>query len=245
MKATRFQELREKEAFACARAAADLYVGAFLLRKTGGTPLSTKARTVPTTDEVWLALSQGTIRQSMTGAPEAARQARAFHWPLEFPDIIARGGFDVVLGNPPWEVMQLSEKEYFATRHPEIAALAGAARKKAIDQLEYTDPAAFQNFVIAKRAFDASNQFARGSSRFDMTARRKVNSYALFAETFLRLINKKGRAGLIVPTGICTDNTTRVFFEEISTKGRLVSLFPLKTKISFSDRCITLFDFAC
>ena len=230
VKATRFQELREKEAFACARAAADLYVGAFLLRKTGGTPLSTKARTVPTTDEVWLALSQGTIRQSMTGAPEAARQARAFHWPLEFPDIMSRGGFDVVLGNPPWEVMQLSEKEYFATRHPEIAALAGAARKKAIDQLEYTDPAAFQNFVIAKRAFDASNQFARGSSRFDMTARGRVNSYALFAETFLRLINKKGRAGLIVPTGICTDNTTRVFFEEISTKGRLVSLFSFENE---------------
>ena len=229
-KAASFKELREKQAFARARWGADLYVAAFLLPKTGSTPSGTETRTVPTTDEVWLALSQGTIRQSMTGAPEAARQARAFHWPLEFPDIMSRGGFDVVLGNPPWEVMQLSEKEYFATRHPEIAALAGAARKKAIDQLEYTDPAAFQNFVIAKRAFDASNQFARGSSRFDMTARGKVNSYALFAETFLRLINKKGRAGLIVPTGICTDNTTRVFFEEISTKGRLVSLFSFENE---------------
>ena len=229
-KAASFKELREKQAFARARWGADLYVAAFLLPKTGSTPSGTETRTVPTTDEVWLALSQGTIRQSMTGAPEAARQARAFHWPLEFPDIMSRGGFDVVLGNPPWEVMQLSEKEYFATRHPEIAALAGAARKKAIDQLEYTDPAAFQNFVIAKRAFDASNQFARGSSRFDMTARGRVNSYALFAETFLRLINKKGRAGLIVPTGICTDNTTRVFFEEISTKGRLVSLFSFENE---------------
>ena len=53
---------------------------------------------------------------------------------------MSRGGFDVVLGNPPWEVMQLSDKEYFATRNPEIAALAGAARKKAIEELEHSDP---------------------------------------------------------------------------------------------------------
>jgi hypothetical protein len=45
-----------------------------------------------------------------------ARTARAFHWPLEFPDIMSAGGFDVVLGNPPWEVMKLSEEEYFAQR---------------------------------------------------------------------------------------------------------------------------------
>ena len=42
------------------------------------------------------------------------------------------GGFDVVLGNPPWDVMQLGEEEYFAQRAPEIAELSGAARKHAI-----------------------------------------------------------------------------------------------------------------
>ncbi len=222
VKATRFQELREKEAFARARAAGDLYVGAFLLPKTGGTPLSTKAGTVPTTDEVWLALSQGTIRQSMTGAPEAARHARAFHWPLEFLDIMGRGGFDVVLGNPPWEVMQLSEKEYFAASHPEIAALAGAARKEAIDQLEHIAPAAFRDFVAAKRLFDAGNQFARGSGRFELTARGKVNTYSLFAELFADLT--RDRAGVIVPTGIATDATTAAFFAALVEERRLSQL---------------------
>lgn len=36
--------------------------------------------------------------------------ARAFHWPLEFPDVFAAGGFDVVLGNPPWERIKVPEK---------------------------------------------------------------------------------------------------------------------------------------
>ena len=42
-------------------------------------------------------------------AIDAARTARAFHWPLEFPDVMQHGGFDVVLGNPPWERIKLLE----------------------------------------------------------------------------------------------------------------------------------------
>lgn len=61
------------------------------------------ARTVPTTEELWLALNQGKIREAMADAPQVARRARAFHWPLEFPDVMQRGGFDAVVGNPPWE----------------------------------------------------------------------------------------------------------------------------------------------
>ena len=41
-----------------------------------------------------------------------------FHWPLEFPAVFERGGFDVVLGNPPWERIKLQEQEFFAERKP-------------------------------------------------------------------------------------------------------------------------------
>lgn len=139
---------------------------------------------------------------------KAATSARALHWPLEFPDIIGRGGFDVVLGNPPWEVMQLANKEYFASRIPEIAELAGAKGKKAIDSLRITNPIAYEEFVEAKRYFDAVNEFARSTGRFDLTARGKVNSYSLFAEHFSNSVNAFGRAGIIVPTGIATDSST-------------------------------------
>ena len=55
--------------------------------------------------------------------------ARAFHWPLEFPDVMAAGGFDVVLGNPPWERIKLQEQEFFASRDPEIAQAPNAAAR--------------------------------------------------------------------------------------------------------------------
>ncbi|MFV1594061.1 N-6 DNA methylase [Phaeobacter sp. JH20_36] len=221
-KAKRFKELRKGQTFVRAKAAADLYVAAFLLPKVGGAPTGASERTVPTTEELWMALNQGKMRQAMVDAPKAARRARAFHWPLEFPDIMQRGGFDVVLGNPPWEVMQLSDKEYFAARKPEIAALAGAARKKAIQNLHLTNPDDYQEFAVAKRVFDASNEFARESGRFDLTARGKVNTYSLFSELFAAL--SRDHAGVIVPTGIATDATTAVFFAHLVEKRRLASL---------------------
>ena len=108
-KAKRFEELRQKPGFTRVQTAADLYIAAFLLPKTGGAPTNPAQRSVPTTEELWQVLNQGKLRESMAAAPQAARRARAFHWPLEFPDVMQRGGFDVVLGNPPWDILQQEE----------------------------------------------------------------------------------------------------------------------------------------
>jgi hypothetical protein len=72
-----------------------------------------------------------------------------------------KGAFDCVLGNPPWEVSQLNDIEFFGAFRPEISRLAGAARKAAIAALEQEDPAAWHEFSIAKRGFDCSNEFFR------------------------------------------------------------------------------------
>lgn len=221
-KAKRFKELRKGQTFVRAKAAADLYVAAFLLPKVGGAPAGASERTVPTTEELWMALNQGKMRQAMVEAPKAARRARAFHWPLEFPDVMQRGGFDVVLGNPPWEVVQLKEEEYFAVRKPELSAMTGAARKRAIATLEENDPEIFAQFNEDKRQYEAANEFARESGRFNLTARGKVNTYSLFAELFSNISRK--RAGLIVPTGIATDATTAPFFAHLVENQRLARL---------------------
>jgi len=221
-KARAYRSLRKKQAFQRARMGCNLYVSAFLLPKAGPVPRGNGERSVPTSEDVWLAIGQGKGRRPIMENARAATSARALHWPLEFPDVMARGGFDVVLGNPPWEVMQLSDKEYFAARKPEIAALAGAARKRAIEALRETDPAAHQEFVTAKHIFDAVNEFARASGRFDLTAKGKVNTYALFAELFANL--SRQRAGVIVPTGIATDATTAPFFAHVVATRRLARL---------------------
>lgn len=136
-KAKRFKQLRGEQTFARARTAADLYIAAFLLPKRGGAPAGPSARTVPTTEELWLALNQGKIREAMADAPQVARRARAFHWPLEFPDVMQRGGFDAVVGNPPWEKYTILEREFFASI-PEIVAEANAAKRRKIIEDELT-----------------------------------------------------------------------------------------------------------
>lgn len=238
-KAKRFKELRKGPGFVRAKTAADLYVAAFLLPKVGGAPAGASSRTVPTTEELWLALNQGKIRPSMMDAPKAARQARAFHWPLEFPDVMQRGGFDVVLGNPPWERIKLQEQEFFAALSPEIAnAPNKAARDRLIKTLEKAAPgtrdrALFDAFTEAKREAEATSEFVRVSGedggRFALTGMGDVNTYALFSELFAELTGETGRAGLIVPTGIATDATTAPFF------GHLVSHRMLASLLSFEN----------
>jgi hypothetical protein len=52
---------------------------------------------------------------------------------------------------------------------------------------------------------------ADDGGRFPLTGRGDVNTYALFAELFASLASQRGRAGVIVPTGIATDATTAPF----------------------------------
>ena len=237
-KAARFKELRKGHAFVRATAAANLSVAAFLLPKVRGPPAAASARTVPTTEELWLALNQGKIRQAMMDAPKAARRARAFHWPLEFPDVMQRGGFDVVLGNPPWERIKLQEQEFFAARSPEIAnAPNKAARDRLIKALEKAEPgnadrSLFDAFTMAKREAEANSEFVRlpgeDGGRFALTGTGDVNTYGLFAELFLRLA--KDHAGVVVPTGIATDSTYAPFFSHVVSARRLAQLIDFENR---------------
>ncbi|UNW11297.1 hypothetical protein MP631_12360 [Xanthomonas phaseoli pv. phaseoli] len=110
--------------------------------------------------------AEPTLDEAETAARHACAQARVLHWWLAFPHIAEQGGFSVMLGNPPWEVSQLGEEEFFAARAPEIASLSGEHRKRAIAALEQEHPRLWQDYQEEKRRFDASNLFYRASSRY-------------------------------------------------------------------------------
>ncbi len=205
---------------------ADLFVGAYFAPKTNET-----GTWVPHTEDL-NRLKIG-MRQRLgveENIRELAHRHRLFHWHLAFPEIMQDGGFDVVLGNPPWEVSQLSEEEYFAVRAPSIASLAGATRKRAILRLEETNPRLWKEYELDKRGYEARNAFCRSGGRYQLTAYGKLNSYSLFAETFLRLVGPRGRTGLIVPTGIATDNSTKAFFDQAVSGKRLASLYDFENR---------------
>ena len=244
-KARRFNELHKHPTFVRAKTAADLYIAAFLLPKTGATPRTPSERVTPTTDDLWTTLNDGKIRPAMLDAATVAQQARAFHWPLEFPDVIQRGGFDVVLGNPPWERIKLQEQEFFASRDPEIAKAPNkAARDKLIKALatapqESAARALSNAFIVAKREAEAASEFVRVAGdeggRFALTGRGDVNTFALFAELFSQLINDLGRAGTVTPSALATNSTTSEFFSELVSKRRLFSLHDFQTGKGYFD----------
>lgn len=162
---------------------------------------------------------------------EFAQRHNFFHWPLEFPEVFAVGGFDVVLCNPPWERIKLQEEEFFATRDPEIArALNKTARERLIKALPATNPRLWQEYAEAKHAAEALSKFLRGSGRFPLTARGDINTYSVFAELFAQLVRPGGRAGIVLPTGIATDDTNKHFFAHLVEKGQLASLYDFENR---------------
>jgi hypothetical protein len=170
-----------------------------------------------------------------------AEQYRFFHWHLEFPDVLqtsevsetseVSGGFDVVLGNPPWERIKLQEKEFFADKDPEIAnARTAAERHKLIKALPRTNPALHEAYTAALQESEATSHFLRDSGRFLLTASGDINTYAVFAGLARQIIASDGRAGLVVPTGIATDYTYRDFFADVMGSGELASLYDFENR---------------
>jgi hypothetical protein len=218
--------------------AADLFVAAFFLPKTGDAPRPGGDSLVPTSEDVRSALAGEPVDAKLLArAIEASRAARALHWPLEFPDVFAAGGFDVVLGNPPWERVKLQEQEFFAASDPEIAAAPNtAARGKMIAALVRAAPGTrdrtlHEAFEMAKHFAEASSVFVRESARFPLTGRGDVNTYALFGELFSLLVSAHGRAGMIVPTGIATDATTAAFFGAMIDGKRLARFWDFENRL--------------
>src|SRR5690606_13510054 len=119
---------------------------------------------------------------------------------------------DVVLGNPPWDKVEFKEQEFFAIRDPSIANAAGARRKRLIQALATTDPVLYREYEIAVRRNEADRHLLASSGRFPLCGRGRVNTYAVFAELMRNAISTTGRVGVIVPTGIATDDTTKFFF---------------------------------
>jgi hypothetical protein len=162
-------------------------------------------------------------------------QYQFFHWHQMFSDVFTKGndGFSVVLGNPPWERVKLQEKEWFAARRPEIANAPNAAvRKRMIAALENEDPALYAAFQEDQRRAEGESALLRNSGLYPLCGRGDVNTYAVFAELFRSLLStsQQGRAGIIVPSGIATDDTTKYFFQDINERHSLASLFDFENR---------------
>ena len=125
------------------------------------------------------------------------------HWEAAFPgvwqgwqDEQPAGGFDAVIGNPPWDRIKLQEVEWFATRSPELArAPTAAARRAGIKRLrDDGDPLAAE-FDAAKNRAEKLGRMVRESGRYPLLSSGDVNLYSLFVERAMALVKPAGMVG--------------------------------------------------
>jgi hypothetical protein len=240
-KARRYERAMDSSEYRDAKLLADTWCAAFVVPKVA--PV-----THVVTEEVYRLLEADPDR-APAWLPEVvgplAEQYRFFHWQVQFPDVFRvpstgvadsdltgwSGGFDVVLGNPPWEHTELKEKEYFAAVRPDIAeARTGAIRKRMIAALAHEDPALSRAFSHAKREHDVAGLFAGSSGLYPLCGRGRINTYAVFAELNHFLVSIRGRVGCIVPSGIATDDVTKLFFNDLVSSEELASLYSFENE---------------
>ena len=166
------------------------------------------------------------------------------HWEVAFPgvwqhwqNIQPGGGFDAVIGNPPWDRIKLQEVEWFAPRAPDLAlAPTAAARRKGIQRLRDAGDPLAGAFDDAKARADSLGQLVRVSGDYPLLGGGDINLYSLFVERAMHLVKPDGLVGLLTPSGICADKTAADFFKSVSTSGRLAGLFDFENrKIFFKD----------
>ncbi|WP_406259442.1 N-6 DNA methylase [Streptomyces chartreusis] len=224
---------------------ADAWCAAFVWLKTPEAPR-------PVTYAVFKALEdpsgQGVAEETKAEIKRLRKQFSFFHWHLEFPEVFSvpedgrgvspgtgwAGGFDCVVGNPPWDSVDFREQEFFAQRAPEIAeASRTSVRKKMIETLKESPDTLplYEEFEAGKRKVYAESHFLRRSGRVPLTGQGNLNTYAVFTETDRILVGPKGRAGVIVPTGIATDARTQHFSGDLVRRGAIAALYDFENAV--------------
>jgi len=168
---------------------------------------------------------------------EERRKIIPFDYERAFPQVLKQGGFDAVIGNPPWDRIKLQQVEWFAEREMNIARQARAAdRKRMIDDLRKKGAPLWHEYLEASERAESQARVLRDSGDYPLLGGGDVNLYSLFVERAETLVAKDGLVALLTPSGIAADKGAAEFFRSISGTGRLGALFDFENKgVFFPD----------
>lgn len=199
-------------------------------------------------DPVLVAMGKKKLK---TGKADAERFAEIFekanrliaeesylNWQVAFPGVWSdwegkslTGGFDAMIGNPPWDRMKLQQVEWFAARKREIALAQRASdRAKMIAALEKAKDPLAKDFAKANERAEAAVRMARNCGDYPLLSGGDVNIYSLFVERAMTLVKRDGMVGLLTPSGIASDKTAAPFFKDVATGGRLKALYDFENR---------------
>ena len=171
-------------------------------------------------------------------ARRLVEEERFFNWQVAFPGVWSdwesanpRGGFDAVIGNPPWDRMKLQQVEWFAARKPEIALASRAAdRKRMIAALEKAGDPLADEYAKARARAETAAGLARKGGDYPLLSGGDTNINSLFVERASKIAKPDGVVGLLVPSGIATETVSREFFERLMKKNAIRCVFDFFNK---------------
>ncbi len=184
------------------------------------------------------------FNEILAEARQLISEERFLNWQVAFPGVWTdweveglTGGFDAVIGNPPWDRMKLQQVEWFADRREEIAKAQRASdRTKMIAELKKAGDPLYEDFTRASNRAETAARLARSSGDYPLLSSGDINLYSLFVERAMTLARPEGMVGLLTPSGIASDKTASQFFKSVSTQGRLKALYDFENrKVFFPD----------
>lgn len=146
-----------------------------------------------------------------------------FNWALHFSEIFSNVnkdevGFDIIIGNPPWEIFKPVEKEFFSAYDSRLTKY-GVDKKEArriIEKLK-KDKAILEQWLLYERTINIEGEYYKKSEEYGWQSDEingkqvggDLNLYKLFVERSYKLLKKDGYCGIITPSGVYTDAGTK------------------------------------
>lgn len=133
-------------------------------------------------------------------AGNLARENSAFHWPLEMAEAFARDrpGFDVVVGNPPWDEVDVEELAFYARYRPGLRSLTAGPREEALAKLMRERPELVHRLEEERERLAAMRAYLGPNSGYSSGA-GDPDLYKFFCQRYAALLREGGRLGVVLP----------------------------------------------
>lgn len=176
-----------------------------------------------------------------------------FHWGYEFSEIFRKkNGFDAIITNPPWEVFQTNEKEFFQQYDKDIDK-----KKLRIEDWEKNKEELMKDEEIRGAWLSYSSQYPhqwaylKNASQYKnqisvvngKAVGNKPNLYCIFTEQSKNLLKEKGYCGIVIPSGIYTDLGTKQLREMLFDENKITGLFCFENRKEIFENVHRSFKF--
>lgn len=139
---------------------------------------------------------------------QLAQQHRFFHNEIEFIEVFyERGGFDVVVGNPPWVNISMDESGIISEKNPEILIRKFTAPKvKKISKKILEDDKSLQiSYINEYINSESTKVFIGAFQNYPLLNGQRNNLYKCIISNSITLVGRKGFVGLVHPEGVFDD----------------------------------------